>query len=343
MDYLSGKFSRRSFLQGLVISSASLTHVPLLQGSTREMTPSYLSKVVRVTNTNATDGTGNKDNANLNTDVIREMVNTGIIRFTGKSSIAEAWTEIIPDPTKKVAIKINCQISGIYTKAEVVKAVTEGLLLRGVQPSNIIIYDLTDNAFSFAGFTKNLGSGIKVGTIEELGGYSLTTWFGSPLSNARQRLCKVLAGEGKYGCDYLINIPVQKALDGFSGVSISMKNHFGSISNPSGLHATIQESIAALNAHDQITSKTRLILMDAIFTEYKWVNGRSQEYVDTTNQLVFGTDPVAIDFLGWQTIEKLRQLHGLQAITPEPTFIKIASQKFGLGNYEMEKISLIDI
>ena len=342
MGDVAEKFSRRSFLQGVAFTTAS-AYVPLLQSCTRKMTAPHLSKVVRVTNTKATDGTGKKDNENLNADVIRKMVDMGIIKFTGKNSIEEAWAAIIPDPNKKVAIKINCQIKGIYTKAKVVNAVTDGLILRGVSPSNIIIYDLTDNAFSFAGFKKNFDSGIKVGTNEELGGYSLISWFGSPVAKNRQRLCKVLAGEGMHGCHYVINIPVQKALDGYSGVSLSMKNHFGSISNPSGLHATIQDSIAALNAHDQIVSKTRLILMDAIFTEYKWVNGRSQEYVYATNQLLFGIDPVAIDYIGWQSIAKLRQLNGLQAVTPEPTFIKIASEKFGLGNYEMQKISLIDL
>lgn len=332
----------------LVIASTSIGHVPLLQScsgnSTSEnSTPPHLSKIVRVTNSNATDATGNKDNDNLNDDVINEMVDKGITKFTGKSSVDEAWAEIIPDPNKKVAIKVNCQITGIYTKSKVVKAVTDGLILRGVSPSNIIIYDLTDNAFSFAGFQKNLGSGIKVGTNEELGGYSSTALFEPPGSNVMQRFCKVLAGEGIYGCDYLINIPVQKALDGYSGVSISMKNHFGSISQPAAMHATIQDSIANLNAHDLIVNKTRLILMDAIFTEYKWVNGRNQEYVHATNQLFFGTDPVAIDYLGWQSIENLRQLNDLQAIQPEPTFIEIASLFFGLGNYEMQNITLIDL
>ena len=202
-SFLSEKFSRRKFLLDLVISSASIGHVPLLQScsgnsTSGNSTPPHLSKIVRVTNSNATDATGNKDNDNLNDDVINEMVDKGIIKFTGKSSVEEAWAEIIPDPNKKVAIKVNCQITGIYTKSKVVKAVTDGLILRGVSPSNIIIYDLTDNAFSFAGFQKNLGSGIKVGTNEELGGYSSTAWFEPPGSKVMQRFCKVLAGEGIY-------------------------------------------------------------------------------------------------------------------------------------------------
>ncbi len=280
---------------------------------------------------------------NLNGEVVREMVERGIREFTGKPTVSEAWKEIIPDPGGKVAIKVNCQITGIYTKAKVVSAVTEGLIARGVEPSNIVIYDLTDHAFAYGGFEKNLGPGVKVGTCEELGGYSWTTWFKAPLPLIGNKFCKVLAGEGDYGCDYLINMPVLKALDGYSGVSISMKNHFGSISSPARLHSTIHDSIAMLNAHDVIVKKTRLILVDAIFTEYKWVNGRGQQTVDVTNQLIFGDDPVAVDYLGWRTIESLRRRHSLKPLDPEPLFIRKAAVEYGLGNCDIDRIDVTDI
>ena len=302
-----------------------------------------ISKIVRVTNLNATDNTGGKDNANLNGKIIKEMVDAGIKKITGKNSVKEAWSKIIPDSSKKVAIKVNCQITGIYTKAKVVKAVTDGLILRGVSPSNIIIYDLTDTAFELAGFKKNLGSGIKIGKNSELGGYSWRSWFGIPVWRIGNKFCKVLAGEGKYGCDYLINLPVLKALDGFSGVTVSMKNHFGSIAGCSKLHSTIQDSIAKLNAHKLIIEKTRLILVDAIFTEYKWSNGRNQDHVEITNQLIFGIDPVAADYVGWQMIEKIREDHGLQPVNPKPVFIQKAACRYNLGNNNLQKIDITDI
>lgn len=340
---LSGRLSRREFLGTIAIASAT-SLFPLLQSCRpKKWIPPVSSRVVRVTSCDATDNTGGKDNINLNESVVREMVDAGIKAFTGKGSVKEAWAAIIPDVNKKVAIKVNCQITGIYTKAKVVRAVTDGLIARGVNPSNIVIYDLTDHAFSYAGFKKNLGSGIKVGTNQELGGYSWFSYFGIPIRGLGRRFCKVLAGEGRYGCDYLINIPVLKALDGYSGVSLSMKNHFGSIANCSRLHSSIQESIAALNAHELIAKKTKLILLDGIFAEYKWVNGRSQKYVDATNQILLGKDPVAIDYIGWQMIEKLRERHGLGPVQPKPVFIEKAAFRYGLGNNQMKKIELIDI
>ncbi|NOZ26227.1 MAG: DUF362 domain-containing protein [Nitrospirae bacterium] len=336
--------TRRHFLADTVLAPLALGVTSLLYScGGRRLTPPERSRVVRVTRPDATDQSGGKDNVNLDGEAVRAMVDSGIRSLTNKETTEAAWEAIIPDPDKKVAIKVNCQITGIYTKAKVVSAVTEGLIARGVSPSNIIIYDLTDNAFAHAGFEKNTGEGIKVGTCDELGGFSWTTWFKAPIPLVGNKFCKVIAGEGAYGCDYLINMPVLKALDGYSGVSISMKNHFGSISSPARLHATIQDSIALLNTHDVIVKKTRLILVDGIFTEYKWFNGRDQETVDVTNQLLFGTDPVAVDFVGWQMIEDLRKRHGLEPLDPKPVFIQKAALEYGLGNADVRKIDLVDI
>jgi hypothetical protein len=335
--------SRRKFISAIAggFGLIGITYILLSYKKQRIVRPA-ISRIVRVSHPEATDGTGGKDNVNLNQIAINEMVEKGIKKLTKKDKIEKAWKEIIPNKNSKIAIKINCQITGIYTKAKVVKAVTDGLIFRGVSPSNIVIYDLTDNAFKIAGFEKNLGKGIKIGTNFELGGYSWKSWFGPPIYGIGRRFCKVLAGDGTFGCDYLINIPVLKALDGYSGVSISMKNHFGSISNCAKLHSTIQNSIGALNAHELIVKKTRLILVDAIFTEYKWVNGRDQKYVTITNQLMFGNDPAAIDKIGWKMIEKLRRHKGLKPVNPEPTFINKAVSNYGLGNDNLQRIDLLD-
>lgn len=335
--------SRRDFAN-LILKLAILCSFPFRQNMRQAFAASNgRSKVVRITNPKATANAAGKDDVDINKAAVREMIETGLKAFTGKATTEEAWTEIIPDPNKKVAVKVNCQITGIYTKSTVVNAVLDGVIRRGVPPSNIVIYDLTDNAFTYAGFKKNRGEGIKVGTISELGGFSWFHWLGNPLFDPDVRICKVLAGEGKYGCDYLINIPVLKALDGWAGVSLSMKNHFGSISNPAGLHATMHSSIAKLNAHPLIMKKTKLIVLDGTYAGIKWFNGRNQDHVVANNQLLFGTDSVAIDYLGWQSLEALRKKIGLPPLEPKPDFIKIASEDYALGNNNPQQIDLIDI
>lgn len=123
-----------------------------------------------------------------------------------------------------------------------------------------------------------------------------------------------------------------------------MKNNFDPISNCSRLHIKIHDSIAALNAHKFIVEKTTLIVVDGVFSSYKWVGDKKdQRYVDVANQLLVGTDPVTIDYLGWQMIEELRRYHDLKPIQPEPKFIQKAAVNFGLGNADIKRINLIDI
>lgn len=313
------------------------------------------SNVVSVFHPDATDGTKGKDNANLNDEVVKQMIDEGIKKFTGTNNIRDAWALIIPDPSKKIAIKVNCQIQGIYTKAKVVKAITESLIARGVQPDNIIIYDRTDNAFPYAGFKRNLTDGIKVGTVADFGGYSrlffdrlanlLIGGYSSSLLNflfqlssysnlwMLERIFSAILPQSKnrFNCEYLINVPVLKALDVCSGVTLSMKNHYGSIAGPSLHHEDVMDYLPYLNNLPPIKYKTKLIVLDAIFCEYKWVNSRSQEYVSTINKILFSNDPVAIDYLGWKIIEKERKKMGLQALSIEPKYIRNAAMQ-GIGD-----------
>lgn len=323
------KFVKRVSLGGL--GSFLLSKLPM--GIREAFATTEKSKIVRVHHPGATDGSGGKDNEHLIESAVREMVREGVKAFTGAASVTEAWTTIIPDPAKKVAIKVNCQITGIYTKSTVVNCIIEGLVDRGVSTDNIVIYDRTDNAFCLAGFTKNTGSGVKVGKVSELGGWSSTSGF--------YGMAKLLCGEsGEFDCDYLINVPCHKALDGFSGVTLSMKNHYGTCS-PN--HDDIMNRIPLYNALPQIRDKTRLIVLDAIFCEYKWFNGRGQSTIEIINKLLFATDPVALDYVGWQMIESLRTHHELPSVAPHPDFIRIAAVDYELGTNDSSQIEIVDL
>ena len=318
------------------------------------------SRVVIVSHPRAADGTPGKDNDNLNDNAVKQMVDEGIKAFTGKNDLTEAWAEIIPDPNKKIGIKVNCQIKGIYTKAKVVKPITDGLILRGVNPDNIIIYDKTDHAFGYAGFTKNLGEGIKVGRVADFGGYHrflfnriaklLNGGFSDPVlnivdyirNNASSKalnyiVSRLISSKGKFNCEYIINVPVLKAIDGYAGVSLSMKNHYGSIGNPYDHHKDFTNFLPYLNNLPQIRNKTRLIVMDAVFGEYKWQNGREQDFVDVFNKIIISDDTVAIDYTGWQMIEKKRKEKLLPPVTPQPAYIQRAND-LNLGNSDPEQI-----
>ncbi len=294
------------------------------------------SRVVIAHHLGAHDGSAGRDNVHLNGDAVRMMVNEAVQTFAGTAGVSEAWQLIIPDPTKKVAIKINCQITGIFTKAKVVTPIADGLIARGVSPDNIVIYDRNSTAFSYAGFVRNpQGPGVRTGVLSgnDFGGYS---------SHAEQyNIAKLLVDEsGDFDCDYIINVPVCKALDGYSGITLGMKNHYGTCSPR---HADIHNEICRTNALPAIRDKTRLIVLDACYCEYKWYNGRNQTWVDVVNKIIVSDDPVALDYHGWQIIKQLRTDHVMPAVSPYPQFIDLAADVYGLGTNAPEQMEIIEI
>lgn len=360
---------RRKFLSNLFTflgTGLGYKIFPSLRMRKSEKRMSEKSRIISVFHPEATDGTDGKDNANLNEKVVKKMVDEGIKKLTGINDLVKAWTSIIPDPNKKIAIKVNCQIQGIYTKAKVIKPITDGLILRGVSPDDILIYDRTDNAFKFAGFERNFDTGIKIGTVKDFGGYSklildrlanlLIGGYSNPyvnfiyqLSSRSQLKFPALIASSiipnsikSYNCEYLINVPVLKAMDILCGVSLSMKNHYGSIAGPTNHHEDVMEYIPYINSRPPIRNKTRLVVLDAIFCEYKWVNGRSQEFVSKTNKIILSKDPVALDYIGWNIIEKERAKNGLQPLSPGPDYINKAA-KLGLGHKDSGKLEYIKI
>jgi len=371
-------FKRRDFLCAIleipiavfIISSLSRNRLPGVLPAMADMfikrDAGKKSVVVSVFHPGAVGNTSGMDNENLDGDVIAKMLNEGIMAYTGKDFLEDAWKAVIPDPSKKVAIKINCQIRGICTKFKVVKPIVDGLVSRGVNPDNIFIYDKTDTAFDIAGFIKNTGKGVKIGVVNDFGGYArflfdsmanlLTGGFSnaalnylesirqtsgsSIVKNATQMVLNLFTKE--FDCEYLINVPVLKALDGYSGVSLSMKNHYGSIANPHDHHSDIMDYIPYLNSLPQIREKTRLIIMDAIFVEYKWQNGRKQDYVERMGRILISDDPVAMDSIGWKMIEEKRKEHGLPPVSPQPVFIQKAADS-GLGVNDPEHIVFKEI
>lgn len=308
------------------------------------------SRVVSVHHPRACRPGGGLDNADLDQAVVRDMVNQGVLAFTGSATLREAWRRVIPDPGKRVAIKVNCQIQGVYTKSKVVQPIIEGLLLAGVPADNILIYDMTDTAFELAGFRRNLGGGVKVGTVSDFGGYArflnhrlanLLTG-GHDLSGVNL-LCRMVAAPGgRWDCDYLINVPVLKALDGYCGVTLSMKNHYGSIGNPGEHHEDIMTHIPLVNSLPQIRNKTRLVVLDAIYGQYRWTNGRNQQHVDRVNKVLVSDDPVAMDSVGWGMIEALRKEHGLGPVSPAPDYIGRGAA-LGLGVADRDRIELREV
>ncbi len=331
------KIDRRDFIKssskiaaGSMLLPAILTANSRHTGGTDEP-----SKVVVVTDDNCTEG------YNINTEVLQIIVDTGITEYTEISNVGEAWMSLFPGITSDSVIGIKISLLNRYvpTRPETTQAVIEGLLQMpvpgGFDPNNIIIWDRWNSDLINAGYTINTGStGVRCfGTTQSGIGYN----YDQPLS-VHIRTCypsRILTDH----IDYMINLAVIKD-HSFSGATLSLKNHYGSVHNPEALHnGYCNPYIPALNQQirDVLGDKQKFCMVDAIFGMY--YGGPSGPPNFVYNGVIMSEDTVAIDRVGLDILVERGMSHAWQA-----THIETASQEpYNLGNYDLALIDRIDI
>ena len=108
-------------------------------------------------------------------------------------------------------------------------------------------------------------------------------------------------------CDAVINIPVLKD-HGIAGVTIALKNFFGAIHNPNKYHEKLGDPyIADLWLVPVIRQKTKLIICDALTAQYEGGPPYKPQWIWNFNSILVGKDPVALDYVGWDIIERKRK------------------------------------
>jgi len=228
--------------------------------------------------------------------LLRQMLDSSITRLTGLADAREAWAALFR-PNEKIAIKVNAFMnSTIWTHVPLVQAVTDSLQEAGVPADQIVIYDATTSELKTAGYTVNKdGPGVRCfGTdYKATGGYQAN---GMALDFSNLLL----------GCDALINMPVLKS-HMISGFTFAMKNHYGSVTSPSGLHPDIGHTMAELNALAPIKDKTRLVIGDILEANINYKNSWPYWSADYTgDSILMSFDTLAHDAVGLDILTKLK-------------------------------------
>ena len=217
-------------------------------------------------------------------DAVKQMLDAAIVELTGIGDTQGAWRTLF-DPTERIAIKVNT-IGRYTTSVPLAYAVAEKLQAIGVAAENIVIFDRTTGELERAGYPINEdGPGVRCRATADY--RESREVAGTP-----QRLSDILLD-----CDALINLPLLKQ-HGFAGLSLAMKNHYGSIDRPSTLHFDhCAPGIAALNTLPEIRDRTRLIIGDALrMCPFNW------DQAVVGNALLMSFDPVAHDYVGMQIL-----------------------------------------
>jgi len=277
------------------------------------------------------------DSSNIiNRDAVKPVIEDVLTELTGTGSARDGWMKIFPNlqDGDVIGFKVNCINRHLSSHPEVVLPLVGSLVeSTGMNPNNIIIWDRTSRELDRAGYVLNSGGdGFRVmGTKEDVG-YD------------DDRLIEVNKGETvkpskilSRMCTYLVNVPVLKDHER-SGITVSMKNHYGSIDNPRSCHPeNCDPYIANINRDPLVKDKTRLIFCDAIQGIYDGGPGGTPQWVQ--NELMAAFDPVALDYVCLNIIEKKRKENGLPYIVSMAKFIQTGAD-LGLGTNDINRIEM---
>jgi len=316
--------SRREFLKGVLASSAGIAAASALSlGEAAE--EANKRRVVIARNPKVISG------QKVDGKVAEEILDKAMCSLTGKSSSTDAWRSLF-SPSEKVIIKLNALFPPVTPSPEVVRAITNGLLDAGLKENNIIVHDRRNEELQRAGFTINESSkGVRFH-----GSRDFSDWMQAAPGMFRTQLCRLITDE----VDAIINVPSLK-VHHRSGVTLSMKNLLGCISNAGETHGDGCPRIADISALDPIKKKTRLIVVDGVRAQFDRGPGYSAAHVWNYGGLIVGTDTVAADAVGANEILAKRRAMGIEGpIRPSLVHIERAAE-LGLGIADLDKIEVL--
>jgi hypothetical protein len=298
---------------------------------------------------------------------VNEMVKSGILNLTDKKDISEAWRMFV-SPDEIIGLKVN-PIGGklLSTSLEITEAVIQQLEAAGIPRKNIVIWDRREFELHEAGFTEKNFPNIKiVGTEQKddkdsfydkdgkLYGEKMIDkdwyYYADVEEKYDAETIPYMINEGKYSyfskivtqqVDKIINIPVLK--NAGSSITLCLKNlAYGSISNTGRLHKQLwSETSAEVCAFPPLRDKVVLNIVDGIKGCYDGGPGANPDFITEFNSVLVGTDPVAVDRVGYEIIFKKRIEEKIQKEeSPKGRKFLTLAQNLQLGVADIEKIDL---
>jgi hypothetical protein len=243
-------------------------------------------------------------------DRVLQMLDDGMRTLTGTADVQAVWRALF-EPGEKVLLKVNCIAYGGPTQPAVTYAVAERLQTAGLRAEDILVFDRTDHELQSAGYALE-----------------------APLTQARVRFFQEIDN-----CDAIINLPTPKQHGG-AGISVALKNHYGSVNEPGRLHGTwCDPAIAELNAQDNLRNKTRLIVGAALKVSPADWNQPKRE-----DALLLSFDPVALDTVARDILVRHRQALGLNTgFLVDGARHLATAQALGLGTSDSNRIDLQEV
>jgi len=271
----------------------------------------YPGVVARVHAANSIDVQSEKADA----PTVREMIAQGMRALTSDADARDSWARLF-NSADVVGIKVNCSgAPGIMSTPEVVGEIVRNLGVVGVKPDQIWIYERFQNQVASVHYDRYVPEGVHIWTAEHdrgsIAGYDPDTYvdvnfFGE--DDTRSNMARVVTEH----LTKIINVPNMKD-HGAAGVTGCLKNiAYGSFSNVARSHSGFKTNtysfIGTLAGVEPLRSRTVLAIMDGL--RGVWHGGPfspSRKFRFYPKQMMFGTDPVAMDRLLLDVIDDKRK------------------------------------
>jgi hypothetical protein len=260
-------------------------------------------KVVAV---NAEDCVDVQTNA-ANADRVREMMARGMCALTGEAAVRDAWRKLFA-PADVVGIKVNAGgHPWVVSSPEIVVETIRQLMDAGVAPERIYLYERFQDQLDRVNYAPHLPAGVRIVAAEranvyvDAAGYDPATYVEADMfgeEDTRSNMMRLVSER----LTKIVNIPNMKD-HGATGVTGCLKNiAYGSFSNVARTHfrgrSHTLSFVGTLASVEPLRSRTVLQIMDGL--RGVWHGGpfaHTRRYVFYPKQILFGTDPVAIDRL----------------------------------------------
>jgi uncharacterized protein (DUF362 family) len=254
--------------------------------------------------------------------IVRHMLEHAMSELTGEKSLQAAWAKFV-EPCDVVGIKINPSgAPACCTSPEILREIIGSVQSVGVPARNILVYDRYSYEMDIGSYQTLLPPGVRIVGIQDafVGSpgydpnvYCAANFFGE--WETRSYMASIVAQH----VTKIINVPTMKDHSA-SGVTGCLKNlAYGTFNNVARSHRTphsfTNPLIGLLCTVEPLRSKAVLHIMDGM--RQVWHGGpltQVQDFIDQTGILMVATDPVALDTIELEAIEKKRRERGAPSL-----------------------------
>jgi len=301
---------------------------------------------------------------------VHDMIARSMLELTGEKKLKKAWRKFV-SPGDRIGLKIN-PVAGksLTTSHEVVRAIIAQLEESGIDRSKLTIWDRREFELTDAGFTSENYPGIRIVGTEQMDKDGLYygkdgKLYGEHMIDRDWYYWADVEGEydeytmpymvngGKYSyftkiitqdLDKIINVPILK--NAGATVTLALKNlAYGSVSNTGRLHAKLwNETCAQVCAFAPLRDKVVLNIVDGIKGCFNGGPGANPQFFCDYHTIITGTDPVAVDRIGYDIVLAKRIAEGLQKEgTATALEFMLQAEKLSLGIADRTKIDLREV